>query len=75
MDDQVWINAVVRQRLSLAVVDGEAVRLTGLASRMTVPDRERVQVRGRDLVTGLPKTYEITLGDLRSPPGGFVAPD
>lgn len=56
---------VLRERYSMAVGERTAAWLLGIVNRPSAPDDERFEMRGRDLVTGLPLTCELTVGELR----------
>ena len=67
------VQAVVRQRTSLAIERIEANRLIDIAISSSSLDQE-VEVHGRDRRTGRPVSAHLPVRDLLVPPEGFVAP-
>ena len=67
------IQAIIRQRTSIAVDRREAGRLTRLAGRTAAPTTA-VEVHGRDQVTGQPRSVSLTIEELLHPPDHFVPP-
>lgn len=61
------IVAFIKREFNLAIGDrtAEEIKLT-LGSAYLLPQEELMEIRGRDLISGLPKTAEVTSIDIRT---------
>lgn len=61
------IVAFIKREFNLAIGDrtAEEIKLT-LGSAYLLPQEELMEIRGRDLISGLPKTVEVTSIDIRT---------